>query len=293
MDRRAIALVAVGIALVAASARAQSQQRVLAPTVFATRDLPANAITTFTTTCRPGFVATSAGVTKRAAGATLLAVVPVGARAYRFRFGNPVTNDRQRVTVAVACRKIAGAAGAKYRLKLKPPKPAQVTAPAGKSAAASLACPSGTVPAGAGADLDPNRQKSAQAYRGGLRLSIRRETSTLSRFSFSVQNTGSQPRTVVFYGGCVTLARAPGAPRERLHVEVTTFSVDVSPGSRAFTRRCRRGWFSLAAGFALPGKLIQADGAAAVGSGGRWSVSSDAVAPARANLQLVCARLAP
>jgi hypothetical protein len=42
MGKAAIALPAAGIALVAASARAQSQQRVLTPSVFATRNLPAN-----------------------------------------------------------------------------------------------------------------------------------------------------------------------------------------------------------------------------------------------------------
>jgi hypothetical protein len=293
MGEVAIALLAAGIALVAASARAQSEQRVLAPSVFATHNLPANAITAFGVTCPRRFIATSAGIAKPAAGATLLAITPVGLRAYRFRFGNPVTNDKQRVTVAVACRKLAASGQAKYSLKLRALKPTTVTAPPGKVAGVSLACPPGTVPAGAGADLDPNRQKSIQGYRGGLRLSIRRQTSTLNRFSLSVQNAGSQPRTVVIYGGCVTLARAAGAPRQRLHVEVTTFSVDVSAGNQSFSRRCRRGWFSLAAGFAVRSRLTQVDGAVAVGSGGRWTVSSDADTPSPAELQLVCARLAP
>lgn len=293
MGRALIVVLAAGVALVAASARAESAQRVLAPSVFATRNLPSNAISTFGVSCRSGYIATSAGIAKPAPGATLLAITPVGLRAYRFRLGNPVTNDKQRVTVAVACRKLAASAQAKYKLKLKALKPTAVTAPPGKVAGASLACPSGTVPAGVGADLDPNRQKSVHAYRGGLRLSIRRQTSTLNRFSVSVQNAGTQARTVVIYGGCVTLARAAGAPRERLHVEVTTFRVDVSSGNQSFSRRCRRGWFSLAAGFAVRSRLTQVDGAVAVGSGGRWSVSSDADTPGPAELQLACAHLAP
>jgi hypothetical protein len=119
-----------------------------------------------------------------------------------------------------------------------------------------------------GADLDPSQQNSAGAYRG-LRVSLRRQTSTLSRFSFSVRNTGSQARTVVFYGGCVTLTRTPGAARERLHLAVTTFRVDARTGSQSFSRRCRRGWSALAAGFAQSSRLTQVDGAIAVGSGGR------------------------
>jgi hypothetical protein len=294
MGKAAIALLATGIALVAASARAQSEQRVLASSVFATRTLPANVVTTFGVTCPSGFIATSAGIAKPAPGAFVLAIIPVGLRTYRFRFGNPATNDKQRVTVAVACRKVAASRPAKYKLRLRSLKETTVTAQPGKAAVASLACPSGTAAAaGAGADLDPNRQNSAQAYRGVLRVSIRRQTSTLSRFSFSVQNTGSQARAVVFYGGCVTLTRAAGAPRERLHLGVTTFRVDVRTGSQSFSRRCRRGWFALAAGFAQPSRLTQVDGAIAVGSGGRWSVSSDADSPAPADLQLACARLAP
>jgi hypothetical protein len=293
MGRVAIALLAAGIALVAASARAQSEQRVLAPSVFAAHRLPANAITAFGVTCPRGFVATSAGIAKPAVGATLLAITPAGLRAYRFRFGNPATNDHQRVTVAVACRKLAASGQAKYKLKLKALKPATLTAPPGKVAGVSLVCPSGTVPAGAAADLDPNRQKSVKGYRGGLRLSIRHQISTLNRFSLSVQNAGSQPRTVVAYGGCVTLARAVGAPRERLHVEVTTFRVDVSAGNQSFSRRCRRGWFSLATGFAVRSRSTHVDGAVAVGSGGRWTVSSDADTPTLVELQLSCAHLAP
>jgi hypothetical protein len=293
MGRTVIVILAACIALVAASARAESEQRVLAPSVFATHNLPANAITTFGVSCPSGFIATSAGIAKPAPGATLLGITPVALRAYRFRFGNPVTNDKQRVTVAVACRKLAASGQAKYKLKLKSFKTATVTAPPGRVAGTSLSCPRGTAPAGAGADLDPGRQKSVQAYRGGIRLSVRRQTSTLSRFSFSVQNSGSQPRAVVFYGGCVTLARAPGARRERLHLAVTTFRVGVHTGGQSFSRRCRRGWFALAAGFAQPSRLTQVDGAIAVGSGGRWSVSSDADAPAPAELQLACAHLAP
>jgi hypothetical protein len=159
----------------------------------------------------------------------VLAITPVGLRTYRFRLGNPSTNDKQRVTVAVACRKLATSGRANYKLRPRSLRSTTVTTQPGKPAGASLACPSGTAAAaGVGADLDPSRQNSAGVYGGELRVSIRRQTSTLSRFSFSVQNTGSQARTVVCYGGCVTLTRArssartspPGrddVPRRRAH----------------------------------------------------------------------------
>ena len=79
-----------------------------APTVYASHDLPSDAITGFTVPCPSGYFAVSAGVSSPGPGTTLLSVRPVGLRAFTFRFGNPATNDATRVTVAVACRKSHG-----------------------------------------------------------------------------------------------------------------------------------------------------------------------------------------
>ena len=106
MGKWVIALLATGVALVAASARAQTGQVLLGPTVYSSRNLPANAITRFTVGCPRGYFAVSGGVSSPGPGSTLLSVRPVGLRAYTFRFGNPVTKDSTRVTVLVACRTI-------------------------------------------------------------------------------------------------------------------------------------------------------------------------------------------
>ena len=287
-------VLAAGSALVAASARAQGGQVVLAPTVYATHDLPSNAVTTFTAICPPLFVATSAGVTAPAPGTTVLAITPVGARGYRFRLGNPVTNADQRVTVAVACRKLPLVAGkSKLTLKLKPLKTRYLVVPPAGAAAATLTCPRGTIPAGAGVDLDPNRQKAVGAYRVGPPLSIRRQTQTLQRLVVVVGNGGLQARRVAVHGGCVTVVRAAGAPRQRLHVRLTTFRVLVPPGRQVFSRRCRAGWFSLGTGYSLRAKAVTSAGAAAIDGGGRWVILSDASPGPKADLQLACAHLAP
>jgi hypothetical protein len=289
MGRWVIALLAAGVALVAASARAQTEQVVLAPTVFATHGLPANGITTFTATCPRGYIAVSAGVSTPAPGTTLLEVTPVGLSSYRFRFGNPVTNDDQRVTVAVACRKVSAA---KYVFRLKPLKTKYVIAPPRKAAAAILDCPSGTTPAGAGVDLDPARGKSVHAYRAGPPLSIRRQTTTLSRFSFSVLNSGAQSRTVAFYGGCLTLVRAAGTAPQRLHVKVTTIRVALHLGPQTITRRCPSGWVSLAAGYSLLSRPTTTAGAAAISRCGQWALLNDGEGGTKADVQLACGRLA-
>jgi hypothetical protein len=292
--RRGIALLAVGIALVAASARAQSAQVVVAPTVYASRDLPSNTVTAFAVTCSAGYAAASAGISTPAPGTTVLAIAPVGLSSYRFRIGNPATNGDQRVRVAVACRKVlAAGTGSRFTLKLKPLKATYLTVPARKAASATLACPPGTVPAGGGVDLDSNRGKTVETYRPGPGVGLRRQTATLRRFSFSLQNTAMQAKRVAVYGGCLTLVREAGAPRERLHVQATTYRVLVHPGAQVVTRRCRPGWFSLRAGFSLRARPTTAAGAAAVAGGGRWSLVSDATTDTLADVQLACGRLAP
>jgi hypothetical protein len=285
-------LLAAGIALVAASARAESGQVVLAPTVSASHDLPANAITAFTVSCRAGYVAASGGIANPAPGTTVLAITPAGLRAYRFRIGNPVMNGDQRVTVAVACRKLTVAGtGPKLTLSLLELRPKRVVVPPRKPASATLDCPAGTVPAGSGFDLDPMRAKEADAYRGGSPLQVRRDTANLRRFFLSVQNGGSRPRAVAFYGSCVTVTREAGAPQALLHIDVSTFRIPLQPGRRLATRRCRAGWFPLAAGFSLRASTTQLTGAVAARGGGRWLLSSDAIAPTTADLQLACGRV--
>jgi hypothetical protein len=125
----------------------------------------------------------------------------------------------------------------------------------------------------------------------GRSLALRRQSSSLSSFSFSAENAGPQARRVVFYGTCLTLARAADTPRRRLHVDVSTFQVSVQPGKQTVSRRCRSGWFSLAAGFEVHSRVTQVDGAAAVGAGGRWSLTSDAQQATTAELQLACGKL--
>jgi len=122
-------------------------------------------------------------------------------------------------------------------------------------------------------------------------VSVRRQTSTLRRFSVSLQTTASQPKRVAVYGGCITLAREAGAPRERLHVRATTYRALVHPGTQVVTRRCRPGWFSLAAGFSLRARATNAAGAAAVVGGGRWSLVSDVATDTLADVQLACGRV--
>jgi hypothetical protein len=291
---RGIALLAVGIALVAASARAQSGQVVVASTVYASHDLPSNTVTAFAAVCPAGYAAASAGISTPAPGTTVLAIAPVGLSGYRFRIGNPSGNGDQRVRVAVACRKVlAAGTGSRLTLKLKALRTTYLTVPARKAASATLACPPGTVPAGGGVDLARGRGTTVEAYRAGPGVSVRRQTATLRRFSFSLQNPATQPKRVAVYGGCLTLTHEAGAPRERLHVRTTTYRVLVHPGAQVVTRRCRPGWFSLAAGFSLRAGSTNAAGAAAVARGGRWSLVSDAATDTLADVQLACGRLAP
>jgi hypothetical protein len=275
-------------AFVAAGASAQV---VLAPSAFRTAALPSNAITSLVVACPRGYAAVSGGVFRPAPGTALLTGRPAGLRAYSFRFGNPVRNPRQHVTVAAACRRVdkTGQGSLSLRLRLLRTKP--VTVAPRRTATAGFTCPARMVTAGSGQDLDPARRQKGFPPGAAARLSVRRETSSVRSFSFAVRNSGSAARSVVFYGNCVTLVTAAGKPRKRLHVTVTTFTGSIHPGSQTVTHTCPRGWFSLAAGFAARSPLASVDGATAVGSGGRWSLSSDARGPATVELQLTCGRI--
>ena len=276
-------LAAACVALAAASARAQPEQAgqvVLAPSVFATHAVPSGAITSFTVTCPRGHTAVSAGISSPAPGTTVLAIVPVGLSAYRFRIGNPATNDDQRITVVVACRKI-GAGGSKFVLGLKPLKKKVVVVPPGRTASATLSCPRGTTPANGGFAF------------GSTTLSVRTDASTLSRATYVFANSGSVARRATAYGACLTLFRTADAPFEQLHVQVTTFRVPLRTGGQTLGRSCRHGWFSLDAGYALLARSTRLDGAVTTAAGGRWKLTNPTDAAVLADVQVACGRLGP
>ena len=285
MGGRVMALVAVGSGLVAAAAWAQTGQVVSGPTVFASHNLPADAVTGFTATCPRGYLALSGGVTRPGAGSTLLSVRPAGARAFTFRFGNPAGNDPTRVRVAVACRTARGGPV----LKLTPVK-TKVVVRAGASVAGLLRCPARTTPAGSAVDLDPGRARSVGSFEGAT-LSARASTASLHAFAFRVANAGGRARDVVVQGSCVTVLLAPDVASARLSTEITTSTVAVAPGSQHFVRACRSGWTALGAGYALSTGSVRVDGAATLGASGSWWVRNTLDAPQKAQLQLICARL--
>jgi hypothetical protein len=285
MGRWVIGLVAVVAALAAPSSLAQV---VLAKSVFHTAELRSNAITSFTVSCPPGYVAASAGISNPAPGTTLLGIRPSGIRAYTFRFGNPVTNPTQRVTVVVACRRFS--LKASTRLKVAPVKLSLTLAP-GKAGAAALPCPSNTVPAGWGEGIDPARGGRGYVPGAAARVSLRKVSMHLRGFAFSLRNNGAKAQSVTLYGTCLTALRPTGASGERLHVKITTFRTPLNPGNRRVVERCPRSWVSLAAGYALRSPLTEIEGAAAIGAGGGWWVASEAPGQTTADLLLVCARL--
>ena len=287
MGRWVIALAAAGVVLVAAAARAQTDQIVLASTVVASHDLPSNAITGFTVTCPPGYVSVSAGVSRPGPGSTLLSVRPVGLRAFTFRFGNPATNDPTRVTVAVACRKTRPPGPV---LLLKPVKTRVIVRPRTQKSG-TLACPPHTTPAGAAIDLEPGRAKSVGSF-AGTALSVRSTTATLRAFQFRIGNAGTRAHDVVVNGMCVTVLLAPEVERAKLSTTISTYTSVIAPGRHHVRHRCRSGWISLGTGYGLTPGAARVDGAAALATSGAWWVRNTADSPLTARLQVICARVA-
>lgn len=281
MGRWVIALFLVAAALAAPSSVAQV---VLAQSVFHAADLPSNKITTFTVSCPPRYVAASAGVSSPAPGVTLLGIRPSGIRAYTFRFGNPATNSDERATVVVACRRLAFKTP--VRLKVVPVK-SKVAVPAGKLNSAVLLCPPNTLPAGWGENIAPGRSGS---FGAAARVSLRRASMRAHGFAFSLRNGGAKAQSATLYGTCLTALRSAGTSA-KLQVRIMTFPALLRPGTQRVVKSCPGGWASLAVGYALRSPLTAVDGAAAIGTAGRWWVTSHAEGQTAADLHLVCARL--
>lgn len=290
MGGRVMAVTAACVALVAASARAGTEQVVLAPTVYASHQLPADAITTFTVTCPRGFAAVSAGVSSPAPGTTVLAIVPAGAAGYRFRIGNPVTNGARQITVAVACRKVGAPVKPRLVLRLRPLGPRLVVVPPRSSRSATLPCPRGETPAGGGVDLQPKQGRASARFRGSP-LSVRRATTTPVAASYVVANAAGRPHTAVVHGACLTLLRTADSPFEQLHVAITTFRIPLLPGEQTVTRSCRPGWAPLAAGFALRNRATTLTAASTAGGRGLWTLANGGDATVLADVQLSCVRI--
>jgi hypothetical protein len=285
MGGRVIALVVAGIGLVTAAAWAQTGQVVLGPAVYASHNLPSDAITGFTVTCPRGYSAVSAGVSSPGPGSTLLSVRPLGPRAFTFRFGNPAQNDATRVRVAVACRKIRGGPV----LTLKAVKTRLVVKP-GQIRSGTLTCPPQTTPAGAAVDLEPGRARSVDSFAGAA-LSVRASTASLRAFQFRIANAARRAREVLVQGNCATILVAPGVERARLSTKISTYTDVIAPARRHVLHRCPVGWTAFGAGYALTSGSVRVDGAAAIGANGSWWVRNTAAAPVTAQLQVTCARV--
>jgi hypothetical protein len=239
--------------------------------------LPPDAQKHVSVRCPAGAVAAGAGVKSAGSGTTTLGIWWSSARVADFRLANARGNPPQRMTVSATCLGLRGGSGAPH-YRLRRVKKTTVVR-AGAETRTSLPCPRGTLPAGAGFDL----------VSGSLEL--RRQTRTLSAFSFTFRNGGTRPLPAVMYGTCLTLVLPPGTASAGLRVRVDTAPTSVQPGKRSVSQACPRGWFGLATGYVLrPGVTV--DGSVAVAGGGRWTLTNRGSGPALVDLELTCGRVA-
>jgi hypothetical protein len=236
--------------------------------------LPPNAQKHVSLSCPAGAVAASAGVKSPGRRTVTLGIWWSGARVADFRVANG-RGSPQRITIAATCLGLPGGSGARYRLtRLK--KTTVVSGSAEQHVA--LACPRGTVAAGAGFDLSNGS------------LKVRRQMRSPSAFSFTVRNGGSRPIPAVLFGTCLTVVVSPGAPPVSLYARVITATTRVQPGAHSLGRACPRGWFGLATGYSLP-PAVTLGGSVAISGGGRWSLLNDGSSQALVDLQLDCGRI--
>jgi hypothetical protein len=239
--------------------------------------LGTGAVKSVTVRCPRGWVAASGGIRSAGDGTATLAIRPAGGQAVSVRLANRAGNPPQRATVAASCLGLPGGRSAPYYKASHVQRKISVAGAAQKQA--GLRCPAGTVAAGAGFAVSSPT------------LQVRQSTSTLNRFSFTVENVSVRARAAVLYGTCLTLVRPPGARSLRLNVRVITTTTPLPPGDRVVNEACPRGWFGLATGYSLSASVKLAGSIASPG-GGRWSLTNPASKPLLADLQLTCARVA-
>jgi hypothetical protein len=277
MSRWVIAAFALAALVVVPSAISQI---VVGKTVVRTAELRPGATRSLVVSCPRGYFAVSAGVYSPVDGANTLSIQSRSLRAFTFRLGNPPANPGGRVAVAAACRRIRAAGGTVPYLQLKPLKARTVRVEPSGRRQVQLVCPPRTVPAAAGFDLG----------RAGATLALPSQTQTLRAFTFEVVNRGTAARTVSFHGSCLTVVGPAGARGGQLQVRLATSTIPMHPGSQVVTKRCPRGWLSLATGYSLPPGLTL-NGATAALRQGRWSVTSRPGSQELATFELVCSRL--
>jgi hypothetical protein len=274
MGRWVIALcAATALAVVPAAMSHFSYARSVSRSVL----VPPNAQRHVSARCPAGAVAASAGVRSPGSETTTLGIWWSSGRVAYFRIANARGNAQQRVTVAVTCLGLGGGRRVPHYRLTRVKKTTVVRA--GGQKHTSLACPRGTIPAGAGFDLISGS------------LEVRRQTRTLNAFSFTVRNAGTRPLPAVLFGNCLTVVLPPGAHSVSLRVRVITATTPVQPGDRSVSQSCPRGSFGLATGYALP-PAVTLHGSVAIARGGRWSLTNGGSGQELAVLQLACGRVA-
>ena len=196
MGRWVTALFAAAACAVVPAAMSQSSY---ARSVVRSVLLPSNAEKQAALSCPAGAVAVSAGMKSPRSGTKTLGIWWSGGPVADFRIANARGNAPKRVTVAAMCLGLrGGSSGPRYRVtRIKK----TTVVRAGAARHVSLACPRGTLPAGAGFDL----------LNGSL--DVRRQTRTLNALSFTVLNGGSRPLPAALYGTCLTVVVAADAHR--------------------------------------------------------------------------------
>ena len=264
-----------------------------APTVFASHDLPSDAITAFTVTCPPGYARRQRAASRGpGAGTTLLSVAPLGrARVHRSGSATRSRTTPTRVTVAVAAAR-CGVAGPVLVLKLV--KTAGASSGRGQQKSGTLACPPHTTPAGAAVDLDPGRAKSVGSFAGAA-LSLRAHARRCARSRSGSRTPATRATMSSCNGSCVTVLLAPDVSAAQLSTTISTYANVIAPGPppRRAPLPHRAGSRSARATRSRLGRR-RVDGAAAIGaSGSVVGAEHRRLAGHGPACQVICAASAP
>jgi hypothetical protein len=203
-----------------------------------------SAVTSKAVTCTGGSFVLDAATFRLPRGVKALGSIPSSnRRRWRFRFRSDSTQTRH-VKVSLRCGTLITPSGLRdSTLRRSVSTGNNNPVPAGGSARVNVDCPSGQTATGYGL---AGRTGALRLFKAGF---------TRTGMTFRIENTGTDDELADLHVRCVgkrARALTPAGARRSFDLGFyrRAFANGVRPGSRTFTHRCRRGDFSLAAGFA-------------------------------------------
>jgi len=238
-----------------------------------------------TSKCPAGWVAAS-GTIVPARNTAVVASVPKGVSSWRFRVAN-ARKSKVRVNAELRCMRleVPEALGDVF-LRVGTARVRRALVPAGQSTVERVRCPQGQVPTGFGLD-------HGDVDSPGAGVQVTAVVPTTYGFYVGLENLGDSDAIVNPYGRCVQRTQKADNATHRMQIRVAKFRGKLKGGADRVRGACRKGFWSVDAGFRVePSASLFTIAARPTGTrGGRWSFSAPSERADAVSANLLCVDL--